>query len=246
MKLFLCRNKPILECLGSDCRVEDLADGGPGVGGSLGAGVELGGDLDELGAEEAEFDLDLAEGGGYVLEFAAQGDAFGPVGADAEGGGLGEEDFCEFLAFVFVAEDGEDEAWAVFFHLRRGEEDVESAVLEEALHGSTGELGAEVVEVGLDLEDGVGRGGFGGGAKDEAKGVGAGRSVAGAESVAGRLDLHGWHGAEAGGELGENGGAGGRDKLGGLFRLAERDASEDFESGGRGERKSAMCAINPA
>lgn len=226
--------------------MENFAHGGAGQGGGLGAGVELGGYLDKLGAEEAEFHSNGAEGRRHGLEFAAEGDAVGAMKADAEGGGLGEKDFRKFFAFVVVAEDGENEPGAVFFHLGRGEKNVEGAVFEEALHGSACEFGAEVVKVGLNLADGVRGCGVGGCAEDEAEGIGAGWGVTGSQSITGRLNLHGGHGPEAGGKLGEDGSARRRDKLGRLLDLSERDAGEDFESGWGGQRKPAVRAIDPA
>lgn len=226
--------------------MENLPYCGAGRGGYLGAGVEFGGDLDELRAEKAEFHSNGTEGRRDGLEIAAEGDAVGAMKADAEGGGLGEKDFRQFFTFVVVAKDRENEPGAVFFHLGRGEKNVEGAVFEEALHGSAREFGAEVVKVGLNLADGVRGCGVGGCAEDEAEGIGARWGVTGSQPVTGRFNLHGGHGSEAGGKLGEDGSAGRRNKLDRLLGLSERDAGENFESGGSGQRKPAVRAIDPA
>ena len=144
--------------VGGDSGLEDLLDGDVGGEGGAAAVFELGCGVDDFGVEGADLDADFAEGSGDGGMVAGEADAALLRDADAEGGGLAEEEALESGAVGLVGEDGDEGAGAALLHADGGGHDVEGAE-GEGLLGDVGEdLGAEVVEGGFEDGDGVGVG----------------------------------------------------------------------------------------
>ncbi len=146
---------------------------------------------------------------------AGEDAALGSVGADAEGGGLREKQFVE-LGFVFgLAEDGDEHAGTVFFHLHWRGEDVESAGGEGFFEEVAVDLWVHVVEIGFEDADGFGFGCgfFGCFADHEAEDVGLAFEIGGARAVADGVYGHWRLRAEVRAECGDDCGAGGRDQF---------------------------------
>ncbi len=116
------------------------------------------GGLDELIAEEAEFDVDDAEWSVKRANLPAEFLASNVVEADTEGGGFAEDRGGKPVGVCRLAKDCEQNTGAILLHLDRRREDIESTVGQESLGAGTDPLGWTIVEVGFDLRDGVGFG----------------------------------------------------------------------------------------
>ncbi len=169
-----------------------------------------------MAVEPSHFHANIAESGMHGIPLAGEDAAFGGVCADAEGGGFREEHFVEFGFIGGLAEDGDEHAGAIFFHLNGSGEDVEGAGGEGFFEQIAVNLGIHVVEIGFEDADGFGFGGgmfFIGFADHEAEDVGLALEIGSACAVAdgGDGDWRLW--AEVGTESGDDGGAGGSDQL---------------------------------
>ena len=147
-----------------------------------------------------------------------------------------------------MTEGREHKARTVFFHLGGSEKDIERPRLEKLLHGGASQFGRDVVKVGLDLGNFVGRIAFRFSSltEDSAEHIRAGRCLACSQAVARALDLHVVHGAETLAEFDQQGGSRRRDEFRFLRHLTKRNAGENFECCGCRERKTAMGTGNPA
>ena len=106
---------------------EDFVDGDSGGFGDFAAALELGGTLEDSPVAEAEFYGDFAVGRRDLAELAVELEAHYFLYAEAEGGGVAEDDVGHRLDGGFIAEDGEHDAGAALFHLDGGEPYVERA-----------------------------------------------------------------------------------------------------------------------
>ncbi len=209
---------------------------------------ELGGGVEDFAVEGADLDADVSVGGGDGGVSTVDAGALLAVDADAEGGGLGEEEAFEGGGVSVVGEDGDEGAETAFFHGDGGEHDVERAKGEGGFGDVGDDLRGEIVEGGFEDGDGVG-GVFGslvGFAEGEAEDVGEVFGVAGACAVADVLDAHGGLRAEGGVEGADESGTGGGDQF--LFDMGGvgGESAEQVGGGGRGDGEAAVGAIDHA
>ena len=95
----------------------------------------------------AGFDADSTAGNPDFEEAAGQGGALYAVAADADGGGLPEEDSVQGADLVFGAENGQLVGRAVFLHENGGEPDVPGSGFEEEINGVAQDFSCAVVDV---------------------------------------------------------------------------------------------------
>ncbi len=144
--------------------------------------------------EAGYFDADIAETGRDGVPLAREDTAVGRIGADAEGGGLGEKHFVELGFVLGLAEESDEHAGAAFFHLDGGGEDVEGTGGECFVEEVAKDLRVHVVEIGFEDADGFLFAGkflcerF---AEHDAEDVGLGIEVGGACAIADGADGEG-------------------------------------------------------
>ena len=232
-----------------------FVDGADGVAGFFAegfAGFELGRDLDGFAGEGANLYGDGAVRRLDGLEGSLEFHALDAIHANAEGGGLAEDQFGDFAHGILFAKGGELKARPVLFHLNGSEENIDGARLEKLLGNGADDLRGEIVDVGLHAGDRVALVAVGGHrmpygfAQYGAQDVGTVFEDVGADAVADFFDLERGHGAEGPGELGDDGCAGGGDEFERLVDRAERDARQDLKRGRRGDGKTAVRGVDPA
>ena len=107
-------------------------------------------------------------------------------------------------------------------------------------------LSSDVIEVGADFENGFGGlwGDRGEMPEKSPQNIGTVGKITGTQPVADQIRSKRLKETELRNEVGENGGAGGGSEFVGDIKLADRDTAENFGSGGGGEGKFSMCALN--
>ena len=167
--------------------------------------------------------------------------------AHAEGGGFGEQDARELERLFLGAKHRETQSRPVLLHLGWGEEHIERSGGEEALHGGSCQFRAQVVEIRFNLDNLIDLSvrGVLALAEERAEDVRARPVVARPESIADLFDLHLRKRAERGRKLGEQRGAGRRDKFVRVLDLPDRYAGENLERCRRRHREAAVGAIRP-
>ena len=112
-------------------------------------------DLDESISEVAEFDSNGSVRGVDGFFFATKGTAFDSFEAESEGGGFAQNKGGESFGVLGQGEDGEEVAWATFFHEKREGGGIEGAFGHEPIDGVGEMLARNIVEVGTDFHDGI-------------------------------------------------------------------------------------------
>ena len=110
-------------------------------------------DLDEGIVEVAEFNSNRSVGGVDGFFFATKSTAFYSFEADAEGGGFAKNNGGESFGVLGEGKDGEEVAWATFFHEEGESGGVEGAVGHEAVDGVGEVFASDIVEVGTYFHD---------------------------------------------------------------------------------------------
>ena len=110
-------------------------------------------DLDEGISEVAQFNSNGAVWGVDGFFFATKSTAVDSFEADAEGGGFAKNNGGESFGVLGQGEDGEEVAWAAFFHEEGEGGGVESAVGHEAVDGVGEVFASNIVEVGTYFHD---------------------------------------------------------------------------------------------
>lgn len=111
--------------------------------------------MDEGIVEVAEFNSNRSVGGVDSFFFATKSTAFYSFEADAEGGGFAKDYGGEFFSVRWFCKNGEEVAWATFFHEEGEGGSVEGAVGHEAVDGMGEVLTSNIVEVGTYFHDGI-------------------------------------------------------------------------------------------
>src|SRR5258708_29277242 len=146
-----------------------------------------------MAVEPGHFDADFAESGMHGFPLAGKDAAFGGGGGAAERGGLREEHFVKH-GFVFgFAEDGDERAGAILFHLHGGGENIEGARGEGFFEEVAVDLRIHVVEIGFEDADGFGfrnRALFGGFADQQAENAGVDFEIGGSGAIDDRVAAH--------------------------------------------------------
>jgi hypothetical protein len=110
-------------------------------------------DLDEGISEVAEFNSNRSVGGVDGFFFATKSAAFDSFEANAEGGGFAKNNGGKAFGVLGQGEEGEEVAWATFFHKEGDGRSVEGAVGHEAIDGVGEVLSSDVIEVGAYFHD---------------------------------------------------------------------------------------------
>jgi len=104
--------------------LDDALEGDVVLLGEAAAVFEFGGDVEDAAVDAGKFYADVAEGGGDGDVFAREDTALSLVGANAESSGFGEDEGDHGAGVLRLAEDGEESARAILFHLNRRGVDV--------------------------------------------------------------------------------------------------------------------------
>ena len=150
----------------------------------------------------------------------------------------------EALLVLGLAEHGEADAGTALLHGEGGAGDVQSALLQQPLPGKGQGLRRHVVDVAAQLHD-LRLLGVAALAPEGPDAVGGGEFLF-AHAVAGLLQGHDRHGAEACGKLGQQGGAGGGAQLAPDVPGVAGDALQQVGGGGSGHRHDAVGAVDLA
>jgi hypothetical protein len=110
-------------------------------------------DLDEGIAEVAEFNSNRSVRGVDGFSFATKSTAFDSFEANAEGGGFAKNNGGKAFGVLGQGEDGEEVAWATFFHEEGEGGGVEGTVGHEAIDSMGKVLSSDVIEVGAYFHD---------------------------------------------------------------------------------------------
>ena len=109
--------------------------------------------MDEGISEVAQFNSNRSVWGVDSFFFATEGSAFDSFEADAEGGGFAKNNGGDAFGVLGQGKDGEEVAWATFFHEEGESGGVEGAVGHEAVDGVGEVLTSNVVQVGTYFHD---------------------------------------------------------------------------------------------
>ena len=173
-----------------------------------------------------------AVGGLHGFDRGRQNVLSATAGADAVGGGLPQDGVGDAPFVPGLAEHGEADAGPTLFHGQGRAGDVQSALGQQLLSGKGQGLRRHVVDMAAQLHDLR----LLGGAAFTPKGpdtVGGGEFLF-AHAVAGLLQRHDRHGAEALSKVGQQGGAGGGTQLSPDVPGVAEDALQQVGGGGSG------------
>ena len=109
--------------------------------------------MDEGISEVTEFNSNRSVGGVDGFFFATKSTAFESFEADAESGGFAKNSGGDMFGVLGQGEDGEEVAWATFFHEEREGGGVDGAVGHEEIDGVGEVLASDIVEVGTYFHD---------------------------------------------------------------------------------------------
>ena len=194
----------------------------------------------------------------FIATFQLEAFLFGQTHPEAAG--FHEDQVREAFDRRGFAQDGQQDAGPIFLHLHGQQKGVQRAGGQQAVHHGAGNLRGKIVDVRLDLRDGVrlvgttcrrlrlcrSRRVFNDFTEHRAQGVGPVFQLPAAKAVADLVDLHRGHRAETLPELRRDGGTRGGDEFKGLVNLAHlRNHAQDFQGRRRWNRKPPVGTIHP-
>lgn len=224
----------------------DLADGDSALGSDLRARFKFWRKQRAFAVTPAEFAVQLADRCLDDTRLSSTFRALHQRTTDAERRRLGEDDVLHLVHVGRSAENAQQHAGPILFHLDRGREDFDRTRIKQLLFRVTDDLRRDVVQIGFELNDLVGLRQRRALANEQAKQVSTIGEVTAAGSVADRFNSHRWQRRVSRDECSQNRCAGWRGQFGFDGQIDQRDALEQLGCAGGGYRADAVSDLDAA